>query len=48
MSSMIDGLLSYTRVSTKGNEFENIELNEIIDGLKQYELGMMLEVKQTP
>jgi len=43
MSSMIDGLLSYSRVSTKGNEFENIELNEIIDGLKQYELGMMLE-----
>lgn len=47
MSSMIDGLLSYSRVSTKGHEFENIEISEIIDGLKQYELGMLIEETHT-
>ncbi len=47
MSTMIDGLLSYSRVSTKGHEFESISLNEIIDGLKMYELGMLIEETHT-
>jgi PAS domain S-box-containing protein len=47
MSTMIDGLLSYSRVSTKGHEFENISLDEIIEGLELYELGMLIEETHT-
>jgi PAS domain S-box-containing protein len=43
MSQMIDGLLSYSRVSTKGREFENVEMTRVVAELQQYELGMLIE-----
>ncbi len=47
MSNMIEGLLSYSRISTKGHEFETVELNNIIDELKQYELNILLQETHT-
>jgi signal transduction histidine kinase len=43
MTMMIDGLLTYSRVNTKGTPFETVDLNEIIERLKELELGMLLE-----
>jgi PAS domain S-box-containing protein len=47
MSQMIDGLLSYSRVSTKGREFETVEIDKLVAELKQYELGVLLEETHT-
>ncbi|MEN6386902.1 MAG: ATP-binding protein, partial [Phycisphaerales bacterium] len=47
MSQMIDGLLCYSRVSTKGHEFENVEMDKLVTELMQYELGMLLEETHT-
>jgi signal transduction histidine kinase len=43
MTMMIDGLLIYSRVNTKGVLFETVDLNEVIERLKELELGMLLE-----
>lgn len=47
MGQMIEGLLCYSRISTKGREFEKVELNNIINELKQYELNVLIRETQT-
>lgn len=47
MRQMIDGLLSYSRVSTKTQGFENIEPRIIINELINFELGILIEETQT-
>jgi signal transduction histidine kinase len=43
MTEMIEGLLTYSRVDTQGAEFETVDLNEIIEQLRQLELADLLE-----
>ncbi|OHB50043.1 MAG: hypothetical protein A2Y10_13910 [Planctomycetes bacterium GWF2_41_51] len=47
MSQMIDGLLSYSRINTKGQEWKNIELDKTINELNRFELGVLLEETHT-
>ncbi|HAL45088.1 MAG TPA: hypothetical protein DCP47_04115, partial [Phycisphaerales bacterium] len=47
MTQMIDGLLCYSRVSSKGHGFEDVDVNIVVNELKQYELGMLLEETHT-
>jgi nitrogen fixation/metabolism regulation signal transduction histidine kinase len=39
MTMMIDGLLAYSRVNTKDILFETVDLNKVIEQLKELELG---------
>ena len=43
MQQMIDALLVYSRVSTKGASFEHTDLNRIIEELKSLELAAQIE-----
>jgi signal transduction histidine kinase len=43
MHQMIDDLLTYSRVTTKAKPAERVDLNEIIDDLKNVELAVQLE-----
>ncbi len=43
MQQMIEALLTYSRVSTKGVTSEKVDLNEIIKQLKELELAVKLE-----
>ncbi|MGD2095083.1 MAG: CHASE sensor domain-containing protein, partial [Phycisphaerales bacterium] len=43
MQQMIEALLAYSRVSTKGVTFERVDLNGIIEQLKNLELSAKLE-----
>ncbi|MFA5292365.1 MAG: ATP-binding protein [Phycisphaerae bacterium] len=43
MTQMIDGLLSYSRVSTKTREFETVRLDTVIHELEKFELSVLLE-----
>jgi signal transduction histidine kinase len=43
MTQMVGGLLSYSRVSTKSQEIEPVDLNEVISNLKNIELAVLLE-----
>ena len=43
MQQMIESLLVYSRVSTKKTEFEDVDLNEVIEKLKTLELAAMLQ-----
>lgn len=45
MSQMIEGLLSYSRVSTKGRPSEVVDLNELLKQLEELELSVLLEEK---
>jgi light-regulated signal transduction histidine kinase (bacteriophytochrome) len=45
MTQMVEGLLSYSRVSTKGNKFEPTNVNLIIKEIKNLELSTLLEEK---
>ena len=45
MTQMIEGLLVYSRVSTKSNPAETVDLNEIVKQLRQLELSVVLEEK---
>jgi PAS domain S-box-containing protein len=46
MNKMIEGLLVYSRVSTKSNPPETVDLNEIVQQLQQLELSVVLQEKQ--
>ena len=46
MNKMIEGLLVYSRVSTKSNPPEVVDLNEIVKQLQQLELSIVLQEKQ--
>ena len=43
MSQMIEGLLVYSKVSTKGVPFELVDLNEVVEQLKGMEVAVLLE-----
>lgn len=43
MTMMIDGLLKYSRVNTKDIIIETVDLNNVVEHLKELELGMLLE-----
>jgi signal transduction histidine kinase len=43
MTQMIDALLTYSRVSTKGSDFQQIDVNEILERLGDFELAARLE-----
>ena len=43
MQQMIEALLAYSRVTTKGIQFEQLDLNEIVEQLKTLELAVKLE-----
>jgi PAS domain S-box-containing protein len=43
MTKMIEGLLIYSRVSTKEAPLEEVDLNEVVEQIKQFELSKPLE-----
>lgn len=43
MTTMIEGLLTYSRVDTQWAEFETVDLNEIVKQLEQLEFAELLE-----
>lgn len=43
MSKMIEGLLTYSRVSSKEAPLEEVDLNEVVEQLKQIELAKLIE-----
>jgi light-regulated signal transduction histidine kinase (bacteriophytochrome) len=43
MTEMIEGLLTYSRVNTKGISFQAVNLNEVAEQLEQLELAVLLE-----
>lgn len=43
MTMMIDGLLKYSRANTKEIVFEEVDLNKIVEQLKELELSVLLE-----
>ncbi|RLG12540.1 MAG: hypothetical protein DRN71_06010 [Candidatus Nanohalarchaeota archaeon] len=43
MQTMIQDLLTYSRVTTKAKPFEKVDLNKVIDNLKTIELAIPLE-----
>ena len=43
MTEMIEGLLTYSRVNTKGISFQAVNLNEVVEQLEQLELAVLLE-----
>ncbi|MHC4110138.1 MAG: HAMP domain-containing protein, partial [Planctomycetota bacterium] len=43
MAQMIEAMLMYSRVSTKGIQFDNVDLNELVEKLKGLELAAKLE-----
>jgi len=45
MTKMIEGLLAYSWVSTKNQTLETIDVNEIIDQLKEFEIAVLIEEK---
>jgi signal transduction histidine kinase len=47
MTKMIEGLLAYSRVSAKAYSVEKVDLDDIVEQLRQLELSMLLEEKHT-
>jgi signal transduction histidine kinase len=47
MTKMIEGLLVYSRVSTKTHSAETVDLNDIVKQLGELELSILLEEKHT-
>jgi len=45
MAKMVEGLLVYSRVSTQTQPLQSVNLNEIVQQLKQFELSIVLEEK---
>ncbi len=43
MTTMIDGLLKYSRANTKDIVIETVDLNNVVEHIKELELGMLLE-----
>jgi len=43
MEKMIEALLTFSRISTKGVEFEPLDLNEIVKQIRELELAVKLE-----
>jgi light-regulated signal transduction histidine kinase (bacteriophytochrome) len=45
MAKMIEGLLTYSRISTQAQPHQAVDLNEIVKQLQQLELSVLLEEK---
>ncbi len=43
MQQMIDALLTYSRVTTKGVDFEAVDLNKVVEELRSVELAVKIE-----
>jgi len=43
MQSMIDDLLTYSRITTKVKPFQPVDLNEVVENLRNFELAAALE-----
>jgi signal transduction histidine kinase len=43
MQQMVEALLEYSRVATRGVAFERVDLNAIVEQLKSFELAMKIE-----
>ena len=46
MTQMVNALLVYSRLNTKGAKFQTIDVNEVVDRLKDLELSALLEETQ--
>jgi PAS domain S-box-containing protein len=46
MTKMIEGLLTYSKISTQAQPHQAVDLNEIVKQLQQFELAVLLEEKQ--
>ncbi len=46
MQNMIDALLTYSRLTTKAKPFEWVNLNEVVEDVKKFELAALLEETQ--
>ena len=47
MQQMIEALLTYSRVTTKGIELETVDLNEVVEELQSFELSVKIEETKT-
>jgi signal transduction histidine kinase len=47
MQQMIEALLTYSRVTSKGVDFEPVDLNKVVDELRDFELSVKLEETHT-
>ncbi|MDY6835919.1 MAG: PAS domain S-box protein [Chloroflexota bacterium] len=43
MQQMINALLDYSRITTKAKDFHNVDLNEVINDIRELELAVQLE-----
>ncbi|MFA7485765.1 MAG: ATP-binding protein [Phycisphaerae bacterium] len=43
MSNMLEGLLAYSRINTRGQPSETVDLNEIVQQINYYELSAIIE-----
>lgn len=43
MQSMIDDLLSYSHITTRAKAFQPVDLNQVVDNLRNFELSAMFE-----
>jgi signal transduction histidine kinase len=46
MTKMIEGLLTYSRVNTQSRPFQNVDLNDVIDNIRQFELSVVIGEKK--
>jgi light-regulated signal transduction histidine kinase (bacteriophytochrome) len=45
LTEMIEGLLAYSRIDTKGQEAQPMDLNQVVEQLQEFELSVLLEEK---
>lgn len=46
MQSMVEALLAYSRVTTRGVEFEAVDVNQLIEELQKFSLAVLMEKSQ--
>jgi len=46
MQDMIDALLTYSRLTTRAKPLQQVDLNEVIENLKKFELAILLDETQ--
>lgn len=47
MNDMIHALLTYSRVTTQGGEFRAVDLNEVVNDIREFELSVKIEETST-
>ncbi len=43
LNNMIEALLTYSRVTTRGGNFESVDINKVVEELKNFELSVRIE-----